>query len=188
MDARSSLPSRFTQAVCNPLASSSTGDHRIADGRDVWPQEEGTSCWKKDAQAQRRVYAAQGIGAELSPTFDSRATGIRALMRGSKDAALSFAARSVINARLRTIGEVTDLSLDTASRSLRLRVTLLGESEPVDIHVRHYDIHRSGDSVMLTLVDASASREWLTAALDEFVVGRPLSISRKAGLAVRLLG
>jgi hypothetical protein len=108
-------------------------------------------------------------------------------MRGSKDAALSFAARSVINARLRTVGEVTDLSLDTASRTLRLRMSLRGESAPVDIHVRQYDLQRSGDSVMLTLVDADSSREWLTAALGEFVVGRPISIPRKAGLAVRLL-
>ena len=38
---------------------------------------------------------------------------VRALLRGSKDAALAFTTRTFLNTRLRCIGEVSDLSIDT---------------------------------------------------------------------------
>jgi hypothetical protein len=104
---------------------------------------------------------------------------------GAKDAALAFAMRRALNARLDAFGEITDLSLDTANRRVRLRVALRGESQPIDVDVRKYDIADDGD--FLTVVDAVASREWLTAALQQFAVGRRFPIPHQAAVALRLL-
>jgi hypothetical protein len=109
------------------------------------------------------------------------------MLRGSKDAALAFAARTAINSRWRALGEVTDLSLDTAAQRIRLRVVLKGEPAPVDVDVRRYEVQSSDDGAVLTLIDAAASRDWLTAAIDEFLVGRPVPIPRKAAVALQLL-
>jgi hypothetical protein len=112
---------------------------------------------------------------------------VRALLRGSKDAALAFTARKFLNTRLRGIGEVSDLSIDTEKRACQLRLDLLGEAEPIDIYITKYALKRSGEKTMLTVVGATASRKWLAAALREFVVGQTFAIPAKAGGVLRLL-
>jgi hypothetical protein len=112
---------------------------------------------------------------------------IRDLLRGSKDAALAITARTLFNTRYRRIGEMTELSVDTKKQSLRLRLDLVGEAEPIEIHVTKYTLDQKGDDARLTIVHATASRKWLAEALREFVVGRSFSIPAKAGAVLNLL-
>jgi hypothetical protein len=114
--------------------------------------------------------------------------GIRNLLRGSKDAAIALTIRTFINGKLRGIGHMTELSLDTKKRAFRARLELAGEAEPVEIHVRKYGLAENGDDATLTILDATASREWVSAALREFVVGRSFAIPAKAGAVLKLLG
>ena len=95
--------------------------------------------------------------------------------------------RRVLNARLHSFGTITALSLDTAQRRARFRLSLRGEKGPLDVDVRRYDIEGSAKGDWLTVVDAVASREWVTAALHHFAVGRRVHISRKASTALRLV-
>ena len=69
---------------------------------------------------------------------------LRSVLRGSKDAALAFGARTYFNNRLRRIGEMTELSIDTQKRALHMRLDLLGEAAPIEIHVSKYDLKHSG--------------------------------------------
>ena len=112
---------------------------------------------------------------------------VRRLLRGSKDAALAFSARTYANARLRGIGEMTELSIDTKKRAVRMRLELLGEAEPIEIHIKEYRLKQSGESTMLTVLNATASREWLTEVLRQFVVGRSFPIPPGAGAVLGLL-
>ena len=112
---------------------------------------------------------------------------VRGLLRGSKDAALAFGARTFFNTRLRRIGEMTELSIDTKKRAIRVRLDLAGEATPIEIHVKKYELKRSGTGSRLTIVDATASREWLDEALREFVVGRSYTIPASAGAVLKLL-
>ena len=82
---------------------------------------------------------------------------------------------------------MTDLSVDTKTQTLQLRLSLAGEVEPVEIHVRKYRIRRSGDRSLLTIIDATASRRWLDAALREFVVVWSFPIPQSVGAALKLL-
>ena len=109
------------------------------------------------------------------------------MIQGSKDAALAFATRRVLNARLSPFGTITALSLDTAQRRAQFRLELCGEKEPLDVDVRKYDIERSAKGDWLTVVDAVASREWVTAALHHFAVGRRFHLSRKASMVLRFV-
>lgn len=79
------------------------------------------------------------------------------------------------------------MSIDSASRRVRLRLALRGEVEPVDLDIRGYELERTAGGDWLTVLDAAASREWVTAALQQFVVGRRFRIPPQAAGALRLL-
>jgi hypothetical protein len=115
------------------------------------------------------------------------AGSVRRLLRGSKDAALGVAARSFLNARLRGIGELTELSINTEQRTAKCRVQLVGEPAPIDVVVRNYILTKRGSSMSLTIKDVASSREWLTAALQAFVVGRPFRIPPVAAASLTAL-
>jgi hypothetical protein len=112
---------------------------------------------------------------------------LRELLRKPKDAALAFGLQGFVNVRLRGIGEMTDISIDTKKRTIRLRLQLAGESKPVEILVRKYSVKRRGDGARLLVEDAAASRKWIEVALREFVVGRSFTIPARAAALLKLL-
>jgi hypothetical protein len=113
--------------------------------------------------------------------------GIQGLLRSSKDAALALGVRTLFNTRFSRIGHMTELTIDTKKRTIDIRLDLAGESEPIKIHIKKYSLRASPDRATLTVVDAAASREWLTEVLREFVVGRTFDIPAKAGAVLKLL-
>jgi hypothetical protein len=64
---------------------------------------------------------------------------------------------------------------------------LSGETQPIDIHIRKYSVTREGNDATLTVIDATASRQWVAEALREFVVGHSFSIPTKARVVLELL-
>jgi hypothetical protein len=100
---------------------------------------------------------------------------------------LGFTARVAINKKLRSIGEMTELSIDTKNKRVRVRLELVGEKEPIDVEVLRYRLKDIGETTYITIEEVTSSREWLTAALREFVVGQDLAIPAKAGAVLRLL-
>ena len=113
--------------------------------------------------------------------------GFRCLLRRSKDATLAFSARVAINTWLRSIGKMTELSIDTKKRQIRIRLELLGEKEPIDVEILRYSLKTEGETTHITIEEATASREWLTVALREFVAGQELSVPAKTGALLKLL-
>jgi hypothetical protein len=93
----------------------------------------------------------------------------------------------LFNTKFSEIGQMTELSVDTKKRAFRLRLDLAGEPEPIEIHVKKYSLERRQERATLTIVDAAASREWLTQVLQEFVVGRKFTIPDRAAAVLKLL-
>jgi hypothetical protein len=112
---------------------------------------------------------------------------IQDLLRGSKDAAVAATARRLFNTKFSAIGEMTDLSVDTKNYTCRARLQLAGEPEPVEIHVKKYRLEQRTEGATLTIVDATASRDWLTQVLQQFVVGREFTIPDRAAAVLKLL-
>jgi hypothetical protein len=100
---------------------------------------------------------------------------------------LGFTARVAINAKLRSIGEMTELSVDTKTKQVRVRLELVGEKEPIDVEILRYSLKEKGETTYITIEEATSSRQWLTVALREFIVGQDLAIPAKAGAVLRLL-
>ena len=100
---------------------------------------------------------------------------------------MAFATRVAVNTKLRSIGEMTELYIDTKNKRVRVRLELLGEKDPIDVEVLRYSLKEKGETTYITIEEVTSSREWLTAALREFVVGVDLAIPAKAGVLLRLL-
>jgi hypothetical protein len=118
---------------------------------------------------------------------ESATKGFRGLLHRSKDATLAFSARVAVNRWLRSIGEMTELSIDTKNKRVRVRVELLGEKEPIEVEVLRYNLKTKGETSYITIEEATASREWLAIALREFVIGQELTVPAKAGALLKLL-
>lgn len=82
---------------------------------------------------------------------------------------------------------MSDVSIDTSTSEIRVRLELVGEPTPVEIHVRNYTIEQQGERATVTIGDATASREWLTELLREFVVGKTFVIPDRAAVLMKLL-
>jgi hypothetical protein len=112
---------------------------------------------------------------------------VRGFFQRSKDATVGFAARVAINTKLRGIGEMTELSIDTKRKSLRVRLELVGEEQPIEIEITKYRLCSSDSGTQLIIEDATASREWLNVALREFVIGESFPVPSKAEALLKLL-
>jgi hypothetical protein len=100
---------------------------------------------------------------------------------------LAFTVRLSVNTRLRSIGEMTELSIDTKNRRVRLRLELVGEKEPIDVEILRYHVKSKGETTHIVIEEATASREWLAVALREFIVGQDLIVPAKAAALLKLL-
>ena len=100
---------------------------------------------------------------------------------------MAFTARVAINTKLRLIGQMTELSIDTKKKLIRVRLELLGENEPIDVEILRYSLKEKGETTCITIEEVTSSREWLTLALREFIVGQDLALPAKAGAVLKLL-
>lgn len=139
--------------------------------------------------AKSRVARARSIAVHANHKLSGALATkrLRNVLHRSKDATLAFTARVAISAKLRFLGEMTELSIDTNKKRVRARLELLGEKEPIDVEILRYSLKEKGETTYITIEEATSSREWVTAALREFVVGQDLPIPAKAGAVLKLL-
>ena len=88
---------------------------------------------------------------------------------------------------MRSIGEMTELSIDTKKKRVRVRLELVGEKEPIEVEILRYNVESKGETTHVTIEEATASREWLAVALRKFIVGQDLTVPAKAGALLKLL-
>jgi hypothetical protein len=112
---------------------------------------------------------------------------VRNLFQRSKDATIGFAARSAINSRLRGIGQVIELSIDTTRKTIRARLELLGESEPIDVDITSYRLRTNDRGTEVIIENATTSREWMNVALQQFVIGKSFPVPPKAEGMLKML-
>ena len=82
---------------------------------------------------------------------------------------------------------MTELSIDTKKKRIRVRLELLGETEPIDVDVSRYSLKEIDERTYITIEEVTSSRQWLAVALREFLVGQDLAIPAKAGAVLKLL-
>ena len=102
----------------------------------------------------------------------------RSLARmGAKDWLVEKAGMAMLNqAVLKPYGAMTALKLDTTARTIEAELELKGETQPVRLHVREYELRDEGGRLVIVFKDVQTSREWLTTLARDFVRNKPFKV------------
>jgi hypothetical protein len=100
--------------------------------------------------------------------FDS----IGNLLGSAKDRALEASTRAFLNKTIADFGSVTALTVDTRLRKASLTAELKGESVPISVQIGSYDLVEQNGRMCIEVQEISASREWLSVAIRQYLVGR----------------
>jgi len=85
-----------------------------------------------------------------------------------KDFTLSKLLEIGINYKLKGIGKMLNLNIDSKNKKINLEVMLKGEKEPFSISINKFDILEENGKYYITIVNIDASREWINIVTEKF--------------------
>lgn len=98
-------------------------------------------------------------------------------LAGAKDRSLSKLLLASARKFLKEFGEVLDISLNTAARTIAVEVLPLGEREPIRVDLAGYSLFTDGGGAhWLAYEQLRASREWMTLAADRLMPQKRLRL------------
>ena len=104
------------------------------------------------------------------------------LFSNAKDRLVERVALSYLNTSLLApYGRAASLAIDSAARSILIKVELNGEVSPVEVAVTDYEITEEAGRYFAVLKAIHTSREWLTALARDQLCGRRLELGPQAG-------
>ena len=93
---------------------------------------------------------------------------MRLFNRFIKDPLLSKILKIILPRFISDFGKVSNLSIDTNSKSIYLTLKLVGESKPVTINISRYEfIQRDGQDYLI-IREFSTSKSWLDIAVRKY--------------------
>ena len=105
-------------------------------------------------------------------------------LQSARKKALEAAIKSLVNQRIEKYGQIMQLEIDPVQKRARLEIALKGEVTPLEVHIDAYELQSAESRLLLSIQKIRASREWITAALEDFVVGRQFPVPEAAKLAL----
>jgi hypothetical protein len=101
---------------------------------------------------------------------------LKNIARQGKDKAVSLALEKLVQRRAERFWKILNLRLDSKNKELHLEILLKGESKPIEIHVKHYEIISTGDRHFVIADDIDISREWMKTLALEYIGAKPFEI------------
>jgi len=98
--------------------------------------------------------------------------------------ACETAVKTLVNQRIEKFGRVTQLEIDSVQKRARFEIALKGELTPLEVHIESYQLQSAESQWFLSVQKVRTSREWITAALEQFVVGRQFPVPEAVKLAL----
>jgi hypothetical protein len=89
-----------------------------------------------------------------------------------KEAALQAALKTLVNHEMKEFGVVRELAIDTGQKTIRVELDLRGEPSPILINVASYELSEKNGAICVAFQNVNAAREWITAVLKKYVVGK----------------
>ena len=108
-------------------------------------------------------------------------------LHSQKDSSVSFMAEKMLQKKLEPYGQILDFQLNSREHSAVLQLLLKGETQALTLFVDEYGVTQDKEGSWVTVRRARASRDWLTRALQDFVVGKPMLIPEQFAGVARLL-
>jgi hypothetical protein len=101
-----------------------------------------------------------------------------------KDLALESSAKAWINREIGTFGAVTKLEINTSTKTIQVELVLRGEPSPIVINAGSYELSQRDGDTCIALRAVTSSRDWVTGALNQYVVGRGFKIPSVVSLVL----
>jgi hypothetical protein len=96
----------------------------------------------------------------------------------AKDKAFEVSAKAFLNRKIESFGQITNLQIDSAAHIASLTLVLKGEVSPISIHLDSYEIMKGEEATRVRVNNMRASREWIEAALKQYVVGQTFKVPK----------
>lgn len=106
------------------------------------------------------------------------------MFSAAKDLMTSKAAKSYVNDFIKSYGRVEELSIDSKRRRIDLRCQLNGEVSPIGVTIEKYQLEQRGGKTFLEVIDSSATRPWMQAAMRQHLHGRKIEVPGWAAAAL----
>jgi hypothetical protein len=97
------------------------------------------------------------------------------LIRNIKDWALQAGAKHFVNERIHKYGHMTNLQIDSATRTIHFEILLKGETTPVTGSAK-YQPKLDGEKKLLEFTDIQTSREWMNVLIQDFLKTRVVEL------------
>jgi hypothetical protein len=106
------------------------------------------------------------------------------MFTAAKDLMTSKAAKSYVNDFIKTFGQVDTLSIDSKRRRIDMQCHLKGEVSPIGLTIEKYQVEQRAGKTIVTVLDSSATRPWIQAAMRQYVHGREFELPSWAASAL----
>lgn len=104
-----------------------------------------------------------------------------------KDSSTSFVLEVALQKVIAQYGRMLNFSIDSRQKTAQVEVLLKGEKEPITLIVQEYELSTDNSGTYLVIKKATASREWLSVLLDEFICGRRFPVPEKYASLTKLV-
>lgn len=106
------------------------------------------------------------------------------MFAAAKDMMTSKAAKSYLNDFIQSYGKVDELSIDSKRRRIELKCQLTGEVSPIGVTIEKYQLEKRDGKTYLEVLDSSATRPWMQAAMRAHLHGRKIELPAWAATAL----
>lgn len=105
------------------------------------------------------------------------------MFTAAKDMMTSKAAKSYVNDFIKAYGRVDEFTIDSKRRRIDLKCQLTGEVAPIGVTIEKYQVEKKDGKTYLTVLDSSATRAWMQAAMRQHLHGREFELPSWASAA-----
>ena len=98
------------------------------------------------------------------------------MFSAAKDMMTSKAAKTYVNDLIKTYWRVDELSVDSKRRRIDMRCQLSGEVSPIGVTIEKYQLEQRDGKTYLEVLDSSATRPWMQAAMRAHLHGRKIAV------------
>lgn len=102
----------------------------------------------------------------------------------AKDLFTSKAAKAWLNERIAPYGEIKELKIDSKRNRVEVVCDLQGEVSPIGVTIEKYLLEAKDGKTFLSVLDSSATRPWLQAAMRDHLHGRRFEVPSWAAAAL----
>jgi hypothetical protein len=117
----------------------------------------------------------------------SAANKLKDWISQQKDNSVSLIAEQVLQKYLEPYGRLLGFALNTRQSRASLKVLLNGEAEPIMIDILEYELIQDATGTYVTVKQAKTSRDWLSALVQQFLIGRRFPIPEKYATYAKML-